>query len=37
LQILNLLPTLSLEDPVKAQTTPDYRRQFEMDTHSELI
>jgi predicted nucleic acid-binding protein len=33
LQIFNLLPALSLENPVKAQATPDYRRQFETDTH----
>jgi hypothetical protein len=32
LQIFNLLPALSLENPVKAQATPDYRRQFETDT-----
>jgi hypothetical protein len=37
LQISNLLPARSLENPVKAQATPDCKRQFETDTHSPSI
>jgi hypothetical protein len=33
LQISNLLSARSLENPVKAQATPDCKRQFETDTH----
>jgi hypothetical protein len=32
LKISNLLPARSLENPVKAQVTPDCQRQFETDT-----
>jgi hypothetical protein len=32
LQISNLLPARSLENPAKAQATPDCKRQFETDT-----
>jgi hypothetical protein len=33
LHIFNLLPARSLKNPVKAQATPNCRRQFETDTH----
>lgn len=36
LQISNLLPARSLENPAKAQATPDCKRQFETDTLSSL-
>jgi hypothetical protein len=36
LKISNLLPARSLENPVKAQATPDCQRQFETDTHGGL-
>jgi hypothetical protein len=36
LKISNLLPARSLENPVKAQATPDCQRQFETDTHHQL-
>jgi pimeloyl-ACP methyl ester carboxylesterase len=36
LKISNLLPARSLENPVKAQVTPDCQRQFETDTQTEL-